>query len=195
MELKEKGYILALDDSVFAEEFEPLIELADIIKIDFWDQSLPKIQQVKERLKGRQIKFLAEKVETYDQFDAAWKMGFSYFQGYFFSQPEVLKKKEISTSQINLLSLLAEVNRKDVDLGKVEQLITPDVGVSYKLLRYINSAYYYLVTEVTSIKHALIYLGESGTRQFVSLVATAEISSDKPDELLRTSIIRARICE
>jgi len=194
-ELKEKGYTLALDDFVFAEKFGPLIELADIIKIDFFEQSLPEINQVKERLKEKKIKFLAEKIETYTQFDAAREMGFSLFQGYFFSQPEVLKKKEIPTSQINLLSLLAEVNKKDVNLDKVEQLITPDVSVSYKLLRYINSAYYYLLNEVTSIKHALVYLGASGTRQFVSLIATAEIASDKPDELLRTSIIRARLCE
>jgi EAL and modified HD-GYP domain-containing signal transduction protein len=122
-------------------------------------------------------------------------MGFSYFQGYFFSKPEVLKDKEIPTSQINLFLLLAEVNKKDVDLERIEQLITRDVSVSYKLLRYINSAYYYLLSEVTSIKHALVYLGESGTRQFVSLVATSELSSNKPDELLRTSIIRARLCE
>jgi len=195
MELKEKGYVLALDDFVFAEKFEPLIDLADIIKIDFLDQTLPQIKQVKERLKDKKIKFLAEKVETYAQFDAAWKMGFSLFQGYFFNQPEVLKNKEIPASQVNLLSLLAEVNKKNVDLDKVEQLIIPDVSVSYKLLRYINSAYYYLLNEVTSIKHALIYLGVSGTRQFVSLVATSELSSDKPDELLRTSIIRARLCE
>jgi len=194
-ELKEKGYTLALDDFVFAEKFEPLIDLADIIKIDFLDQSLPQIKQVKERLKERQVKFLAEKIETYAQFDAARKMGFSFFQGYFFSQPEVLKNKEIPSSKINLLSLLAEVNKKDVNLDKVEQLIIQDVSVSYKLLRYINSAYYYLQSEVTSIKHALVYLGESGTRQFVSLVATSELSCDKPDELLRTSIIRARLCE
>ena len=194
-ELKGKGYVLALDDFVFADGLEPLVELADIIKIDFVELSLAEVEQVKERLKPGKVRLLAEKIETYAQYDAALKMGFDYFQGYFFSQPEILKNKEIPAYKINLLALLAEVNRKDVNLVKIEQLIGTDVSVSYKLLRYINSAYYYLLNEVTSIKHALVYLGESGTRQFVSLVATAEISSDKPSELLRTSITRARQCE
>ncbi len=195
VELKEKGYILALDDFVFAEGLEPLIELADIIKIDFQELSQVEVQQEITRLKKGKVRLLAEKIETYAQFDAAWKMGFHYFQGYFFSQPEMLKKKEIPSSKIALLDLLAEVNRKDFNLDKIEQIIAPDVSLSYKLLRYINSAYYYLLNEVTSIKHALVYLGESGIRQFISLVVTSQISADKPYELLRISITRARLCE
>jgi len=195
VELKENGYILALDDFVFAEGLEPLIELADIIKIDFQELSQAEVQQEITRLKKGKVRLLAEKIETYAQFDAAWKMGFHYFQGYFFSQPEMLKKKEIPSSKIALLDLLAEVNRKDFNLDKIEQIIAPDVNLSYKLLRYINSAYYYLLNEVTSIKHALVYLGESGIRQFISLVATSQISADKPYELLRISITRARLCE
>ncbi len=195
VELKEKGYILALDDFVFAEGLEPLVALADIIKIDFQELSQDEVQEEIKRLKKGKVRLLAEKIETYAQFDAAWKMGFHYFQGYFFSQPEMLKKKEIPSSKIALLDLLAEVNRKEFNLDKIERIIAPDVSLSYKLLRYINSAYYYLLNEVTSIKHALVYLGESGIRQFISLVVTSQISADKPYELLRISITRARLCE
>ena len=195
MELKEKGYILALDDFVFAEGLEPLVELADIIKIDFQALSQEEILQETQRLKSKEVQLLAEKIETYAQFDAAWKMGFHFFQGYFFSQPEMLKKKAIPSSEIVLLDLLAEANKKDFNLEKIENIILPDVSLSYKLLRYINSAHYYLLNEVTSIKHALVYLGESGIRQFVSLVVTSQLSADKPSELLRTSITRARLCE
>ncbi len=194
-ELKDKGYVLALDDFVFTEGLEPLIELADIIKIDFQELSLTEIERQHERLRKSRVKFLAEKIETYDQFDAAMQMGYSYFQGYFFSQPEMIKDREIPAFKINQLSLLAEVNKKDVDLRKIEQLIAPDVGMSYKMLRYINSAYFSLINEVTSIRYALSYLGESGTRQFVSLASASELAADKPDELLRVSIIRARLCE
>ncbi len=195
IELKEKGYTLALDDFVFAEGLEPLVELADIVKIDFQELSQDEVLQETQRLKNKKVLLLAEKIETYAQFDAAWKMGFHFFQGYFFSQPEMLKKKALPSSKIVLLDLLAEVNKKDFNLEKIENIILPDVSLSYKLLRYINSAYYYLLNEVTSIKHALVYLGESGVRQFVSLVATSQLSSDKPFELLRTSITRARLCE
>ncbi len=195
VELKEKGYILALDDFVFADGLEPLVELADIIKIDFQELSRDEVLGETQRLKNMKVQLLAEKIETYAQFDAAWKMGFHFFQGYFFSQPEMLKKKAIPSSKIVLLDLLAEVNRKNFKLEKIEKIILPDVSLSYKLLRYINSAYYYLLNEVTSIKHALVYLGESGVRQFVSLVATSQLSADKPYELLRTSITRARLCE
>lgn len=194
-ELSDRGYVLALDDFVFDRGLEPLVELADIIKIDFRSLSLEEIEQKKGRLTRGNIKLLAEKVETYAEFEAAWEMGFTYFQGFYFCQPEMLEDKEIPALKVNQLTLLIEVNRKNFSLDKIEKLIAPDVGMSYKLLRYINSAYYYLLNEVTSIRHALVYLGESGIRQFVSLVAISELAADKPDELLRESIIRARLCE
>lgn len=194
-ELKEKGYTLALDDFVFAEGLEPLVELADIIKIDFQALSEVEIREEIKLLQNQKVQLLAEKIETYAQFDAAWKMGFHLFQGYFFSQPEMLKNKEIPASKMNQLALLAEANRKEADWEKIEQLIAADVSTSYKLLRYINSAYYYRLNKVKSIKYALAFLGESGIRQFVSLVVTSQMSVDKPYELLRTSITRARFCE
>lgn len=193
-ELKEQGFTLALDDFVFTDGMEPLVELVDIIKIDFLEQNLKEIEdQNKHFNKGH--KLLAEKIETYGQFTAALDMGFDYFQGYFFCRPEVLIRKDISSLKANLLSLLAEVNKKEFSLAAVEKMIGVDVSISYKLLRYINSVYYFLVTKVTTIGRALNYLGESGTRRFVSLVAASELSSDKPHELLRTSLTRARFCE
>ncbi len=194
-QLKEKGYILALDDFDFSGSQEALVELADIIKVDFRLVPMEVIERKGADLRKQGKRLLAEKIETYAEFDAARAMGFTLFQGYFFSRPEVMHNREIATSKINLLNLLTEVNRKDVRLDRVEQMIAPDVAISYKLLRYINSAYYYLLREISSIRHALLYLGEGGIRQFVSLVATSELSADKPDELIRTAIIRARLCE
>ncbi|MFP7755709.1 EAL and HDOD domain-containing protein [Thermodesulfobacteriota bacterium B35] len=194
-QLKEKGYILALDDFDFSGSQAALVELADIIKVDFRLVPMEVIEREGAVLRKQGKRLLAEKIETYAEFDAALAMGFTLFQGYFFSRPEVMHNREIATSKVNLLNLLAEVNRKDVRLDRVEQMIAPDVAISYKLLRYINSAYYYLLREISSIRHALLYLGEAGIRQFVSLVATSELSADKPDELIRTAIIRARLCE
>ncbi len=193
--ISKSGYTLALDDFVYERKLEPLIELADIIKIDFRLTSIDEIERMLYRLSRYNIKYLAEKIETYDEFDKAVKMGFRYYQGYFFSRPEMVRIKEIASSKINLLQLLVEVNKKEITPEEIEKIVSSDVAISYKLLRYINSAYYYLLMEVKSVKQALVYLGERGTRQFVSLVVISELAADKPGELIRTSILRARFCE
>jgi EAL and modified HD-GYP domain-containing signal transduction protein len=189
------GYALALDDFVFKRELQPLIELADIIKIDFMMTPIEEIQQMVNRFKGKNVKLLAEKIETYEAFETALSMGFTYFQGYFFSKPEIISGKEIVPSKITLLQIVGEANKKDCSFDKLEKLINRDVSISYKLLRYINSAFFKRAREISTIKHAIVLLGEVEIKRFVSMVATAELASDKPDELVRTSIIRARFCE
>lgn len=193
-ELARKGYTIALDDFVFANDLLPLVELAHIIKFDFRLTPPEELRTQLGRL-PRRIKLLAEKVETHEEFAAARDLGFTYFQGYFFSRPEVLRSKDIAPSKLNLFNLLMAVNRRDIDFNAIERMIAPDVALAFKLLRYINSAYYSLASEVKSVRQAIVYLGEKGTRQFVSLVATAELASDKPGELIRASIVRARLCE
>ncbi len=189
------GYALALDDFVFKRELQPLIELADIIKIDFMLTPIEEIQQMVNRFKGKNVKLLAEKIETYEEFETALSMGFTYFQGYFFSKPEIISGKEIVPSKITLLQIVGEANKKDCSFEKLEKLINRDVSISYKLLRYINSAFFKRAREISTIKHAIVLLGEVEIKRFISMVVTAELASDKPDELVRTSIIRARFCE
>jgi c-di-GMP-related signal transduction protein len=194
-DIAEAGYSLALDDFVFKNELQPLIELADIIKIDFMLTPIDEIQKMVNRLKGNNIKLLAEKIATYKEFEKALSMGFMYFQGYFFSKPEIISGKEIASSKITLLQIVGEANKKDCSFEKLEKLINRDVSISYKLLRYINSAFFKRASEISTIKHAIVLLGEMEIKRFISMVATAELASDKPDELIRTSIIRARFCE
>ena len=194
-EIAGAGYSLALDDFVFKNEMQPLIELADIIKIDFMLTPIDEIQKMVRRFEGNNIKLLAEKIETYEEFENALSMGFLYFQGYFFSKPEIISGKEIAASKITLLEIVGEANKKDCSFEKLEKLINRDVSISYKLLRYINSAFFKRACEISSIKHAIVLLGEMEVKRFISMVATAELASDKPDELVRASIIRARMCE
>ncbi len=189
------GYEIALDDFVFRDDLQPLIELASIIKIDFRLTPIKEIEQMVAKFKALKIKLLAEKVETYEEFEKSLVMGFTYFQGYFFSKPEILSGSEIAPSKINLLQIIGEVNKEDCYLGELENLINRDVSLSYKLLRYINSAYYRRVQEISSIKHAIVLLGMREIKQFISLVAAADLASDKPDELVRASFIRAKFCE
>ncbi len=193
--LVARGYDLALDDFVFSEEWRPLVKIAKIIKIDFRLTEMDEIEKIVETIKPYGCKLLAEKIETYDEFQTALKMGFVYFQGYFFAKPEVLKNKDIPSSQLTLLQLITEVNRTEFDVDILERLITQDVSVSYKLLKYLNSAFFYRVQPIASIRQAITFLGERGVRQFVSLIATSKLSESKPPELIRTSIIRARMLE
>lgn len=189
------GYSLALDDFVFKSDLQPLIQLADIIKIDFMLTPIDEIQKMVNRFKGNHIKLLAEKIETYENFEEALSMGFMYFQGYFFSKPEIISGKAIAPSKIILLQIVGEANRKNCSFEKLETLINKDVSISYKLLRYINSAFFKRACEIATIKHAIVLLGEMEIKRFISMVATAELASDKPEELVRTSITRARFCE
>jgi len=193
--LKNLGYTLALDDFVYHNKFIPLIELADIIKIDFLLTSAEEMHQTLEFLSQYKIDFLAEKVETHDQFGAAQKLGFKYFQGYFFARPEEVRIKELSTSKITLLNLLSEINQQTFSAKKLTAMISADVSLSYRLLRYINSAYFYLLTKITSIPYAVTYLGEYEIRRFVTLAVISEISSNKPVELVRLAAVRAKFCE
>jgi EAL and modified HD-GYP domain-containing signal transduction protein len=194
-EIAEAGYTLALDDFCYRPEMAPLIEVSRIIKFDLRATPLETLPPVLEALSSKNLLWLAEKVETHEEFQAARDMGFRYFQGYFFSRPEVLVGKDVDSPQMHLLQIMAEANREDVAFGKLEKVIEQDVAISYKLLRYINSAYFRRLSNITSIRQAIVLLGEKGIRRFLSLVAMSSLNSEKPDELIRESMVRARFCE
>ena len=194
-ELKNKGYTLALDDFEYTAEYRPLLDLVDVVKIDFRLTPLEKIKEMLPQLKKYKCKLLAEKIETYDEFNKASELGFSYFQGYFFSKPEILKNRDIPPGKLTVLELINTVHKSEFDVTKLEKLISRDVAVSYKLLKYLNSAYYSRLSPLKSIRQAIAYLGEQGVKMFVSLIATSQLADDKPNELIRLAIIRAKFLE
>lgn len=193
--LHDRGYKIALDDFVYDRKFEPLIELAAIVKIDVRLTPLDTLMRTLNLLSRHKVKLLAEKVETLDEFDKANKLGFSYFQGYFFCKPEPIEIKEISVIKVNLLRLLAEVTRKDTTIERLKEIISEDIAITYKLLRFLNSSYFYLLEEVKSVEHAIAYLGEKELRRFVMLVIISELTTEKPGELVRLALVRAKFCE
>ena len=193
--LKDSGYVLALDDFVFEPKFTPLIKLADIIKVDFKLSGEEERRLLIQKFSSTKIKFLAEKVETQKEYEQAKEMGFSYFQGYFFSKPVIISSKDIPGNKINYLNILHEINLPEVDFNRIEGIVKHDVSVSYKLLRFINSAFFSFDAEVKSIKQALVLLGINEFRKWMSLIILKGMSEDKPKELLVISISRARFCE
>jgi c-di-GMP-related signal transduction protein len=194
-EIALNGYIVVLDDFFYKPSLEPLIEVADIIKIDVQATPLEEVSDIVKKMTLKGVDLLAEKVETHAEFKKALDMGFRYFQGFFFSKPEVLKSKEIPTSQMHLLEIMSEVNKEDFEFDKLEKMIVRDASISYKLMRLINSAFYKRAKEISSIRQAIVMIGETGVRRFLSLIAMSGLASGKPDELIKVSLIRAKFCE
>jgi EAL and modified HD-GYP domain-containing signal transduction protein len=194
-ELKEKGYLLALDDFVYSKQFDELLHLSDIIKIDFRLTPVETLGEMVKTLKQYNCRLLAEKVETYEEFHKAVELGFDYFQGYFFSKPEVLKNKDLSSSQMGLIRLISQINSAEFDVDSLAELVAQDVSLTYKLLKYINSSHFSRLQPLSSIRQAISFLGENGFKMFVSLIATSKLSENKPGELIRASIIRAKFLE
>ena len=195
-EFKAKGFNIALDDFIYHKKFIPMMDLCSIIKFDLIATPLESLSDIIANIqKNYEITLLAEKVETYEEFELAKKMGFTLFQGYFFAKPEILSKREISSNQITKLRLISEVNKREIDLNAIKELIKKDVAVSFKLLKFINSAYFQRPTPINTIKDAITYLGIEELRKFINIVTVSDLCVTKPNELIRSSVIRARMCE
>jgi c-di-GMP-related signal transduction protein len=193
--LKKAGYMIALDDFIEAGQWGQLVDLADCIKVDFLGTPAESQFDFCKEYGRRNIRMLAEKVETYADFDRAREYGYTLFQGYFFSRPEILTRHDVPAYKLNYLRVLQAANRRELDQDEIAELIKGEASLSYRLLRYLNSPAFFLVAEVRSIPHALMLLGERGIRRWVSLVAIACMGDDKPQELLLLPLVRARFCE
>lgn len=195
-QFKGEGFTIALDDFVYHKKFLPMMELSKIIKFDLQETPLETLFEIVTEIKSNyNITLLAEKVETYDEFEQAKEMGFGLFQGYFFSRPEILSKKSISSNQMTKLKLINELRHQELNLNEIESLIKNDVAISFKLLKFINSAYFNRRNPIDTIKDAINYLGVDELKKFISVIALSELGNTKPDELIRLSVVRARLCE
>jgi c-di-GMP-related signal transduction protein len=195
-DLKEAGYIIALDDfSLKNETTRALVSLADIIKVDFREMSPDERRRIVKSPWANKIEFLAEKVETQEEFAEARESGYLYFQGYFFGKPIIVSSRNIPGDKTNYVRMLSEINRSEMDLPGLEGIIKRDTYLSFALLNYINSAFFGLRDRVGSIMQALALLGEREVRKWVSLVILTFIGADKPSEVSVASLVRAKFCE
>jgi len=192
--LKREGYCVALDDFVYPPRWEPLIPLVSLIKLDVPLLSHDEIRSHVERLRPTGVKLLAEKVETAAQYDALAEFGFNYFQGYFLSKPKLVRSERLPSTLHSVLYVVARLQDPNIDIDEIESLVTRDVALSYRLLRYINSAFFALPKAVNSIRDAVVYLGLNQIRQWASLLALSGIN-DKPPEVMRVALSRGKMCE
>ena len=170
--------------------------MADIIKIDFSITKGKERKTIVENLKSNnKIKFLAEKVETIEEYNEALSYGYEYFQGYYFSKPRIISSKAINSNKYITLQILDKINKNEIDFDEIEKLILKDVGLSYKLLKLINSASLGVRNKTNSIMYALTILGEKELIKWLYVVLLNEMKQDSPEELINLGLIRAKFCE
>lgn len=192
--LAAEGQEFALDDYVGDERWDPLLDVVSYIKVDILKLTHEQLKLVVEKLQPYKTKILAEKVETNSDLETCSELGFKLFQGYFFAKPEVVAGKTISANQTQSLQLLAELQKDDVEVEAVQEIISRDVALSYGILKLINSSAFGLNRKVESIKEAVNYIGLKPLTRWLTLLIITN-SEGQNVELMSLAIIRARTCE
>lgn len=193
--LKENGYVIALDDYVGDPQYDRLMPYVDIIKVDFLILKSEGRKFVADRYKGQNKVLLAEKVESEKDFKEAVYFGYSLFQGFFFEKPVVCQTKSMAGSAFRYLDILKETIDENVAFNRITEIVKSDVSLTYKLLRMINSPAFDVVSEVTSVNHALALLGLKEIRKWATLIMLREMNTDKPNEIMRVSLARGIFAE
>ena len=199
--LKDAGYMIVLDDFVLTEETKRFMSIADIVKMDFLVSSANELKNITKEYKNNRthkIKFLAEKIETLKDFENAKAWGYSYFQGYYFNKPMLVSHKAIKPLYVNVMRIIELLDREDCNLKEVAELIEYDPAVTFKILRLANSVIFggvYATSEITNIMMALIRIGIKDLRICMMLVLINGLDKNKPNELIRKAILRAKMAE
>ena len=183
--LKVEGFRLALDDFTWKPGFDPLVEIADYIKVDYMVTGAQERQSLLWRLRGVTVALLAEKIETQEEFKQACAEGFTLFQGYYFCRPALLENRKIPANRLSHIEILQALRSDVFDLRKLTRLLKHDPSLTYRLLRLVNSPMCAIRQEVSSIQAALLAM----------LAIASEFNAGQPAEILRMAFVRGRFCE
>ena len=193
--LKETGFRLALDDFIWSPKWAPLVELADYVKVDFMQLNAAAREQLQKRLKGAAVALIAEKVETQEEYKQACKEGFTYFQGYYFCRPVLLKGRRVPANRLFHIRIMELLQHQPMDLKQIGDLVKRDASLAYRLLRLVNSPICAIRQEVRSIEAALVAVGEDAFRRIATVAIASELNANRPPEILRMAFVRGRFCE
>ena len=192
--LKDKGYLLIVNNHLFNRGDLSLVKMADIVGVDFRSPGLQKRFSIFDNDPSRP-RFMARSVETPSDYDTALNKGYQYFQGSFFNSVDLISIRSIPGYKMNLMRILKEINKPLVEFECIEEILKKDVSITYKLLRFINSSSFGFKTTVQSIHHALTLLGEAEVKKLLSLIVLSSVGTDKPQELVQCTLIRAKFSE
>lgn len=193
--LKARGFRIALDDFSDRPGYRPLLALADFVKVDLLDHGATPLDALVSELRRFPARLVAEKVETAIQFEECQRLGFDFYQGYHFCRPQTLTDRTPPSNKLVVLNLLARLADPALGIGELERALAADVSLSYKLLRYVNSAAFARRREVESLKDAIILAGFDAVRRWAALLLLGSIDAHKPRELIKLAMVRARMCE
>jgi EAL and modified HD-GYP domain-containing signal transduction protein len=192
--LWSQGYVIALDDVTDIARVMPLLHVARIIKFDLPQINPDDLQPMIDYLRQLDVKLVAEKVETMAEFERCQKMGFDLFQGYFLYKPNVVRTQNIDSSKAVIIHAMSVINNPMTTFRELEDYISRDVSITYKLLRVVNSAYYGNRITIRTIGQAISMMGMERLGGWLTLLLITS-SQHKPHELTVTAITRAKFCE
>jgi EAL and modified HD-GYP domain-containing signal transduction protein len=195
-ELKKAGYQLALDDYVGQPGYEDIIALADIVKVDIYGRTPQDVAAIVAGLRPYGVQLLAEKIEDRIIYRVCERLGFDFFQGFFFRKPEIIPGKKLGTGEMTKLQLLQKLGKEDLDVRDISEIIGRDISISYRLLRYINSAHFSPRFKIESITHALTMIGQRQLSQWLRVVLLADLDTAGNSQVVAmTSVQRAKFLE
>lgn len=190
----EAGYRLVIDDFTYSEKYNPLLELAHVVRVDIIKHSQSDISAHLKQIQRFKVTALAENVGSYEEYETCYKLGFRLFQGNFLSQPTKIQGKKLTSNQAIVIHLLAALQDEGVTAATLSDIICRDPQLTFKLLRIVNSAQYNLPNQIENLTQAIIALGLNEINKWATLLALSS-NNDKPNELIRQILITARMCE
>jgi EAL and modified HD-GYP domain-containing signal transduction protein len=194
-ELREMGFMLALDDHEFDAANNDIYYTVDIIKIDILLTGMDALPEVVRQLRKYPVKILAEKVETIEQFNICSDLGFDLFQGYFFAKPVVLNRRKIDVSGLALLKLLQQLTM-GASLEMIEITFKENPGLSYNLLKLVNSVALGMREKIKTLRHAILLIGMNPLRRWTQLSLFAGHDARSMNHpLLEMAAVRGRLME
>ncbi len=191
----QRGYQLALTEYDTDPQWDVLFPYLKYIKVDIEKINPKRLFVVTERMKPYDIKLVAEKVETNLQLLSLVEVGFNYYQGYFYHEPEIIEGQTLAPMKTQMLRLMNETFKSPLDFNAIAEVISHDVQLSVGLLKMVNNVATGTRVEITSLKQAAAYLGEEKLRQFVSILALSKLTSDKTEEAAKQALITAKLMD
>jgi EAL and modified HD-GYP domain-containing signal transduction protein len=192
--LSDQDYTIALDDFIYHESLQPLVSLADMVKIDVLALGRDTVREHVGQLRRHPLRLLAEKVETQEDLDFCMELGFDYFQGYFFARPKIIQGKRPPGNRLTVLKLLGSLQDPDLTPEQLERLIDHDPALRRRVLRHVNSSTPGVPHRIDSIRQAVAVAGSRDIKLWTTLVAMSQIDN-KPSELVVTAMVRAKMAE
>ena len=192
--LAYRGYALAVHDLPGSDCDLGVLERFGTVEVDFAAWSEHDAANVVPRILKRQGTPLAARVPDHARYERAKELGFQLLAGPFVATPRVISARQVPVGPMRTLVALAQLTTQDAAIEELEQVINRDVGLSVKLLRYINSAYFGLRDNISSIRQAVMMLGARGVTRWALLVALTS-GPRTPHELAVMALTRARMCE